>query len=128
MVRVDRNGYPELDLSVLLEPGVKFCVRCTEQQDAKNFVSAMMEQYPDRTKHWTLDDHKLRRFEPGSYLDFFPDINNMDRWGDLSWDDRHYAENHGYRIICFDDIPSVNAVEDLGIFIPADEMLNELLT
>lgn len=127
MVRVDRNGYPELDLSVLLEPGVKFCVRCTEQTDAKNFVSAIMEQYPEKAGTWDLDDHKLRTWE-GSYLDLYPDLNNMNNWDELAWDDQQYADNHGYVIIDFKDLPKINAVEDLGIFVPADDLLDELLT
>ena len=128
MVRVDRNGYPELDLSVLLEPGVKFCVRCTEQVDAKNFVSAIMEQYPKKAGSWTLDDHKLRSWEEGGHLDFYPDLNNMDDWEELSWDDRTYADTHRYIIINFKDLPRNTAVEDLGIFVPADDLLDELLT
>ena len=128
MVRVDRNGYPELDLSVLLEPGVKFCVRCTEQQDAKNFVSAIMVQYPEKAGMWSLEDPKLRSWEEGNHLDLYPDLNNMNNWDELSWDDRNFAENHGYLIINFKGLPQITAVEDLGVFVPADDLLDDLLT
>lgn len=91
-----------LDLSMLTEPGVKFCVRCYDKESVSVFLEEMIRQYPEKTRYWKVGENRYD--SDVGHLDYFPYLNNCDG-NKLLWDDESYAENNGYTIINFSDIP-----------------------
>lgn len=127
MVRSDSRGYPILDLSSVID--VKRCVvRCYHKSDARNFLSAIMEQFPEMSRHWDFPDNRIENMwsDDGGHFDFFPEFEFTD--GTLGWDTSDYADEEDYNIVEFDKIPTTGTVDDLGIIVVADESLDDLLT
>ena len=102
-----------LDLSVLTEPGVKICVRCTDEESTLAFLDEMFLQYPEKCRYWSRGENKWGDRET-SYVDYFPYLNNYDG-RTLFWGSDGYAESNGYKIIKYYDIPgALGAPADLG--------------
>lgn len=114
-----------LDLTQFLESHRKLCVRCYTKHDAERFVNEMIDQYPDKCEYWQRGESKWGEYNTG-HVDYFPNFNGID--GDLRWDAHNWAEDNDYFIVDFGDIPEIFEVADLGVFVPADELLDELLT
>lgn len=95
----------ELDFSPLLAPGIKFAVRCETEEEARQFVVAVIEQFPDKDSYFHSNDV---RWDDDNYgLDggraYFPDLNNVESEPFMHGDVR-YAEEFGYTIIYFEDL------------------------
>lgn len=99
-----------LDLSLLTEPGIKFCVRCWSEKSTLRFLEEMFLQHPDKCKHWRVEDNMWTEGR-NNHIDYFPNINE---YGGLTWDDSDYAETCGYTIIDYCNIPEKGSIIDLG--------------
>ena len=92
-----------LDLTMLAEPGRKFCVRCYDKESTDTFLREMIRQYPDRCEFWSGREDKWDE-RSGEYVDYFPYLNNVEG-RNLAWDDCDWAEDNGYDIIDYYDLP-----------------------
>lgn len=101
-----------LDLTMLKEPGVKFYVRCPDEESTLNFLREMKSQYPDYCSNWTGRENQWKEAHNNGYIDYFPYINNC---GDnrLRWNCSDWGESNGYRRINYYDIPGARCI-DLG--------------
>ena len=104
-----------LDLTILEEENVLFCVRCRDEESTLTFLKEMIRQYPDKTKFWNSWENKWEEAvdDDADHVDYFPYINNCGGTS-LAWDDESYAEDNRYRIVEFYDIPGATPIEDLG--------------
>lgn len=102
-----------LDLTMFKESADRICVRCRDEESTLTFLKEMMTQYPEKCKYWDGDENKWLNSDDG-YIDYFPYLNNRD--GDqLCWDNCEYAEENGYKIVEYTDIPgALGLPEDLG--------------
>lgn len=104
-----------LDLTILEEKNVLFCVRCRDEESTILFLNEMIRQYPEKTKFWHSGENKWEEAidEGEDHVDYFPYINNCGGTT-LAWDSGDYADDHRYKIIEFYDIPGAMPIEDLG--------------
>lgn len=102
-----------IDLSVLMEPGKKFCVRCRDEESTVRFLNEMFRQYPERCKYWKIDENKWLKQTYG-FVDYYPYFD--DPTGHLYWDENSdYPCEHGFTIIDFYDLPGANGyLSDFG--------------
>lgn len=102
-----------IDLSMLTEPGKKFCVRCYDVESCVAFLEEMIKQHPEKCRFWSHGENRWRD-RIGEYVDYFPYLNNVD--GDrLLWDSDGYAEDNGYFIIDYDELPGARGeLPDFG--------------
>lgn len=100
-----------LDLTMLKEPGVKFYVRCPDEESTLNFLREMKVQYPEHCTNWTGRENQWTE-SGNNHIDYFPYINNC---GDnrLRWNGGDWGEDNGYRRIDYYDIPGARCI-DLG--------------
>ena len=96
---------------MLMEPGKDFCVRCRDEESTIAFLREMFLQYPDKVKFWNEDENKWdeTRYD---HIDYFPHLQYSSSL--LTWDDETYAEEHGYVIVDYYDIPGARPLKDLG--------------
>lgn len=115
-----------LDLSMLTEPGVKFCVRCYNKESVAVFLEEMTRQYPEKTKYWEEGEGERKWDSDVGYFDYFPYLNNHDGTS-LLWNNEHYAEDNGYTIVNFNDLPGANGgLFDFGEIVAPDFDLSVL--
>ncbi len=95
----------ELDFSQLLVPDIKFAVRCETEEEARQFVVTVIEQFPDKDSYFHSND--VRWDEDNYGLNggraYFPDLNNVENEPFMHGDVR-YAEAYGYTIVYFKDL------------------------
>ena len=115
MDNIDSRGFPVLDLSMLQESRVKTCVRCYSRSDARHFLSAMMDQYPEKCTSWHWPSNVVEHHDfLTESIDMYPDLNDIERLRLEYTEGEDYADDHGYYIIEFDDIVRASTPNDFG--------------
>lgn len=97
--------YPEVDLTPLLTPGVKFAVRCESEEEALSFLDAMMSCYPEKCRNWRIGDVNWDDDNEGCCggRAYFPDINDIEMTP-FQYYDMDYALEEGYTIVYFSEL------------------------
>ena len=105
--------HPEVDLSPLLVPGIKFAVRCETQDEAIQFITAVREQFPDKEAYVSPNDTRWNEDNHGYYggRAYFPDLNNAEN-EPFSHGDVDYANSCGYTLIYFIDVLAQTQIEE----------------
>lgn len=106
--------YPDIDFSLLLVPNVKFSVRCESEEEARAFVRAMMDNFPQKcSRYWGDGDTRWENDLEGRYggRAYYPDINNAEG-ENFSVGDIQFAIDHGYTIIYFSDLIDHTQIEE----------------
>lgn len=88
----------EVDLSQLCAPDIKFAVQCETEEEAAQFISAVIEQFPEKESH-IHPRNTMWRYG----VAYFPDLNNVENdpfmHGSLD-----FANNYGYTVVHFRDL------------------------
>ena len=102
----------EIDLSPLLSPNRRFAVRCETEEEAKLFIAAVIEQFPDKTTNLSVNNTRWRNDNNGEYggTAYFPDLNNADS-DSFVVGDVEYAKHHSYKLIKFTELLSTDIDE-----------------
>lgn len=97
--------YMELDLSPLLTPNIKFAVRCETEEEAKQFIAAVIDQFPDKTTNLHPSRPRWDDDNYGNYggRAYFPDLNNAEKCKFVGGDVK-FANDYGYTLIYFRDL------------------------
>ena len=99
-----------IDFSVMSNYG-KVAIKCENEFEASQLVSAMWEEYPDKMKSWWYPGET--GFELGTDDHYAPHI--YDTYSDcLQVADEYYWISHGYTILPFCSL--VQKSEDFGEF------------
>ncbi len=111
--------YPELDLTPILTPGIKFAVRCESKEEARHFIAAMTVQFPDKVGILSVEDTRWNNDLNGNRggRAYFPDANNVEK-DPLMAGDVQYAQQNGYTLVKFEELKQddiAEASEDLSI-------------
>lgn len=105
--------YPEIDFSPLLVPDVKFAVRCETEEEARQFIAAVIDQFPEKKT-------KLHPSAPKWYDDnygnhggraYFPDLNDAEG-EDFMHGDVEFADNYGFTLVYFEDLLVKTQIEE----------------
>lgn len=105
--------HPEVDLSPLLVPGIKFAVRCETEEEAIQFATAVTEQFPGKKTY--IRPSNVRWMDDNSGIDggraYFPDLNEVEHepmmYGNVQW-----AIDNGYTIVYFGDMIITTQLEE----------------
>lgn len=113
------HDYPNLDLSILLEPEKKLAVRFTSEDEAVWFLAAMKVQYPEKCENWTFPSS---RWYGGDSIDYFPYLNNCDGTR-MMCASGNWAEENNYTVIPFE---MLTGEFDKGEIVQSDISLDAL--
>lgn len=104
---------PDVDLSPLLVPDIKFAVRCETHEEAIQFVRAVSEQFPDKETYVSNNNTKWNEDNYGNHggRAYFPDLNNVENEPFMSGD-VEFANNYGYTLIYFRDLLVKTQIEE----------------
>lgn len=100
----------DIDLSPLLVPDIRFAVRCTTYEEARQFVTAVLAQFPGKDTWLSKDEIRWRNDNEGRHggRAYFPDLNNVEGEpfviGDVD-----FANDNGYTLIYFTEL--INQVQ-----------------
>lgn len=119
--------YTELDLSPLLVPNVKFAVRCETENEAREFIAQVIEQFPSKKTSLHPDNPRFDDDNDGRHggRAYFPDLNDAE--GDCFMiGDVEYANNHGFILIYFRDLPIQTQIDESDV--PLDLLFGTVKT
>ena len=113
----------ELDLSPLLVPNIRFAVRCESEEEAKQFIKAVMDKFPEKETILSPWDTRWRNDNNGDYggRAYFPDLNNVEQERFMHGD-MDYARVNGYKLVYFRDLVVAQTSIDESDF-PLDMIL-----
>lgn len=101
-----------VDFTPLLVPGVKFAVRCESEEEATEFVDAMIDQFPEKCEFWDKGEPMWwddNYGEEGGRA-YFPNVNDADIDGFTGEIERftqgsvRYAEDHDFVMVQFSSL------------------------
>lgn len=96
----------EVDLSPLLVPDVKFAVRCETKDEAVQFITAVISQFPEKDTFLSPEYH---RWDDDNYCKvdggraYFPDLNYVEDEAFMHGDVQ-YAEVNGFTLVYFKNL------------------------
>lgn len=113
---MEEHEYPEVDLSPLLAPDIKFAVRCETHEEAIQFIKAVKEHFPNKDTHIYPNDTKWNEDNYGNHggRAYFPDLNNAEN-EPFMHGDVEFANNYGYTLIYFRDLLVKTQIEESDI-------------
>lgn len=105
--------HPDVDLSPLLVPDIKFAVRCETHEEAIQFARAVSEQFPDKKTYVSPNHTKWNEDNYGNHggRAYFPDLNNVEN-EPFMHGDVEFANNYGYTLIYFRDLLVKTQIEE----------------
>lgn len=117
--------HPEVDLSPLLVPGIKFAVRCETQKEAIQFITAVREQFPDKETYVLPNNTKWNEDNYGNHggRAYFPDLNN-EEGEPLMHGDVEFANSYGFTLVYFEDLLVKTQIEESDM--PLDVLFGSL--
>lgn len=97
--------YNEIDFSPLLVPDIKFAVRCENEDEARAFVCAMIDNFPLKCENWDKSDARWRNDLDGAYggRAYYPDINDAE-YDNFTCGDVQFARDNGFVIVNFSEL------------------------
>lgn len=89
----------DLDVSPLLVPNKRFAVQVHTEEDAIAFISFMMQNYPEKTVNWRLDNHHFGHYSTTCYA---PWLNRAD--SSMKYCSADYYLDYGYDVVQFEEL------------------------
>lgn len=88
----------ELDVSVLLEPGKMFAVKCKTQEEADIFIEFMKRNYPDKVRSWNgPSDHYWSQYYGRTC--YSPCLNGEGARNQLTYYYEEWFNENGYIVV-----------------------------